>query len=156
MTGEAPWTATPLQATDADIFVALSEAFNLEDGHPLSARASAAARVLAHGDPMARGWLVRERTKGSIAGYVVLSLSFSVEHGGRDAIIDEIYVLPDWRGRGLGRWLLAFAEEQARMLGVQTLHLEVERDNSRARKLYHSFGFDSLDRILMSKDLCSN
>jgi len=55
--------------------------------------------------------------------------------------IHDLAVLPDWRGRGVGRALLAAAEERARGEGCCKLTLEVQEDNARARGLYVSFGF---------------
>ena len=58
--------------------------------------------------------------------------------------IHDLAVLPDWRGRGVGRRLLAAAEDRARQRGCCKLTLEVQDDNGRARALYLSFGFSDL------------
>jgi GNAT superfamily N-acetyltransferase len=55
--------------------------------------------------------------------------------------IHDLAVLPDWRGKGVGRALLAGAETRARQEGCCKLTLEVQEDNVRARGLYESFGF---------------
>jgi RimJ/RimL family protein N-acetyltransferase len=51
--------------------------------------------------------------------------------------------------------VLAFALAEAVVLGIQTLHLEVEIDNERARRVYRAAGFVENNRRLMSKRLCS-
>jgi GNAT superfamily N-acetyltransferase len=56
--------------------------------------------------------------------------------------IHDLAVLPPYRGRGIGRVLLAAAEEHARRSGCCKLTLEVQDDNKRARSLYQSFGFE--------------
>ena len=84
-------------------------------------------------------------------GYVVLTLGFSLEYHGRDAFIDELYLLPEWRGQGVGRRVLEFIEVEAAVLGIYALHLEVERGNSRAQTLYQKFGFRDQQRLLMTK-----
>src|SRR5215216_5226583 len=45
-----------------------------------------------------------------VAGYVVITFGFSVEFRGRDALIDELFVKDEFRGRGLASAALRFAE----------------------------------------------
>ena len=80
----------------------------------------------------------------------MLSLGFSIEHGGRDGFIDDLYLVPAARGMGLGRALLAFAVGEAEKLGIRMLHLEVEPGNDRAHDLYRRNGFTESGRRLMS------
>ena len=55
--------------------------------------------------------------------------------------IHDIAVLPDRRGRGIGRRLLEAVAEHGRRLGCCRLTLEVREDNAEAKGLYRSFGF---------------
>ena len=55
--------------------------------------------------------------------------------------IHDLAVLPEWRGRGVGRALLEGVEALARSEGCGKLTLEVLEENERARGLYASFGF---------------
>lgn len=55
--------------------------------------------------------------------------------------IHDIVVHRDWRGRGVGQALLAFAEEQARALGCCKLTLEVLSGNAVAMCAYERAGF---------------
>jgi GNAT superfamily N-acetyltransferase len=56
--------------------------------------------------------------------------------------VHDLAVVPELRGKGVGRALLAGVEERARARGCCKLTLEVQDDNARARHLYASFGFD--------------
>lgn len=56
--------------------------------------------------------------------------------------IHDLAVLPEYRGKGVGRALLAAAEQHARQRGCCKLTLEVQEDNARARALYRRFGFE--------------
>jgi len=56
--------------------------------------------------------------------------------------IHDLAVLPQHRGRGVGRALLLAAEERARQKGCCRLTLEVRDDNAAARALYRRCGFD--------------
>jgi GNAT superfamily N-acetyltransferase len=55
--------------------------------------------------------------------------------------IHDLAVMPEQRGRGIGRALLAAAEERAVARGCCKLTLEVQDGNRRARGLYESVGF---------------
>lgn len=55
--------------------------------------------------------------------------------------VHDLAVLPGYRGRGIGRALLAAAEARALAAGCCKLTLEVREDNQRARALYHARGF---------------
>ena len=138
-------------AADVDSLLALARAFHAEDGHALSPAGAAALVEVARGEPLARCWLARRA--GVAIGYVVLSLGYSIEHGGRDGIIDDLYLVPAARGAGHGRALLDFAVCEAAKLGIRMLHLEVEPDNRRARRLYRENGFAESERRLMSRRL---
>lgn len=84
-------------------------------------------------------------------GYLVVTFGFSLEFGGRDAFVDELYVADDARGRGLGNEALRVAEDACREAGIGALHLEVEHVNHRARALYERSGYRAHDRHLMTK-----
>jgi len=74
-------------------------------------------------------------------GYFVLGYGFSLEFGGQDAFLDELYVKPDFRGKGIGKRAVANATEIARSLGLGALHLEVNSENTVAQRLYRRAGF---------------
>ena len=52
------------------------------------------------------------------------------------AFLDDFYVRPVHRGRGVGSAAIALLLEQARQLGVRAVHLEVGRDNAAAQAVY--------------------
>jgi ribosomal protein S18 acetylase RimI-like enzyme len=85
------------------------------------------------------------------AGYVILTLGFSFEYGGRDGFIDELYIEEKYRRQGLGRRAMEFVEERARELGVNAIHLEVDHGNEAAIELYRRTGYSDNRRYLMTK-----
>ena len=126
-------------------------AYYLEDGHTFREdRQPAALAAVVTGEPLARAWLIRLEARP--VGYVVLTLTFSVEAGGREACVDEFYLIPEVRNQGLGRRALALVEAKARDLAVQRIFLEVQRGN-RVIGLYRRAGYVDHDRFLMSKFL---
>ena len=55
--------------------------------------------------------------------------------------ISDLSILPEFRGRGLGRQLLAAVERRARELGCCRVTLEVQENNRSARRMYEAYGF---------------
>jgi len=109
-------------------------------------RESAIGRLLA--DASLGGiWLVL--ADGELAGYIALCRGFSIEFDGFDAFVDEFYLEPEFRGRGIGRFALEAIEAEAGRRQINALHLEVARDNRRAQRLYRSVGFEARDKYLL-------
>ncbi|QUJ77544.1 GNAT family N-acetyltransferase [Sulfitobacter albidus] len=87
-------------------------------------------------------------------GYVVITFGWSVEYGGLDAIIDELYVRPGVRGRGIASEALHAVPRALAGGGLRAIHLEVDRDNPAALALYRRAGFTPRDGYMfMSKPL---
>jgi ribosomal protein S18 acetylase RimI-like enzyme len=97
-----------------------------------------------------QGQAVLILSDGKVAGYMVITLGCSLEFGGTFALLDEIYVWPEYRGRGLGAAAIGFTKEFCRQRGFKAVRLEVQRDNAMAQRLYRKAGFFAHDRELMS------
>jgi len=90
---------------------------------------------------------------GLAIGYLALVWGFSLEFGGRDAFVDELYVVPEWRGRGIGSALIEAAEVACADAGAMALHLVAERSNAGAHRLYGRLGFTGYEKSLLTKRL---
>ena len=141
-------------ATTADLAVvlALLRDFYAEDGATYDAEADAALTALLADPSLGRVVLVIDEA-GLAVGYVVVAFGYSLEFRGKDAFVDELYVAPTHRGRGLGREALRAAESCGHESGIRALHLEVRPDNDKARRLYASAGYKDREYYLMSKKL---
>ena len=95
----------------------------------------------------------RLRADGADVGYAVIVWSYSLEYGGLEAVLDELYLAPAARGSGLGRELMQHVTQAARDAGAVVLRLETERDNESARAFYTRLGFETLDRVLLMQIL---
>jgi GNAT superfamily N-acetyltransferase len=109
------------------------------------------ARAL--GDPrLMSGWIAR--MKGEAVGYLLAVYVFSLEHLGLTAEIDEFFVLPSARSRGIGEELLRLAEAEFVRRGCTNVALQLDRGNDRARVFYRAHGYDGragydlLDKML--------
>ena len=88
-----------------------------------------------------------------ILGYGIVVFGYSIEFGGIDAFVDELYVVPSHRGRGIGTRILAGLEDAAKAGGSLCAHLEVDVDNAGALELYARLGYKAHQRHLMTKRL---
>ena len=79
--------------------------------------------------------------EGKTAGYALLVNTWSQEAGGKAVWIDEIYVLPEYRGRGIAK---DFFAQLKQLVPAARYRLEIEPDNARAEALYRSVGFEAL------------
>ena len=77
----------------------------------------------------------------NLIGYLLAVYVFSLEHHGLTAEIDEFYVEPACRSRGVGSSLLKAAERAAVDVGCTNLSLQLADGNHRAREIYLRHGF---------------
>lgn len=56
-------------------------------------------------------------------------------------ILNDLFVAPEARGRGVGRRLMEAAREQAQQAGVVALALATEKNNTMAKALYEALGY---------------
>jgi len=135
---------------DLALTVSMMRQFYQEEGYPFVASAAEHAARLLMSDP-AFGRFCLLTLDGVIAGYLVVTFGFSLEFLGRDAFVDELFVLPEFRGQGIGTQALQFAEVVCKETGVRALHLEVEFKKNRTHLLYERAGFRDHERHLMTK-----
>jgi ribosomal protein S18 acetylase RimI-like enzyme len=76
-------------------------------------------------------------------GLAVLRFRRSIWTPGLECYLAELYVAPALRGQGLGRALMRAAVELARERGADYLDLVTGEDDTAARSLYESLGFDN-------------
>ncbi|WP_136066612.1 GNAT family N-acetyltransferase [Modicisalibacter radicis] len=97
-------------------------------------------------------YLVHHST--TVVGYIAVCFGFSIEFEGRDAFIDEMYIALTYRNKGYGREALDTLKLVMRSMDVKALHLEVDRGNEKAQRLYSAVGFESREKyFLMSSVL---
>ena len=127
--------ATPEDARDA---ARLLHDFNTEFSEPTPSADVLAPRVR---DMLASGELTILLAGAEPDGLAQLRYRRSVWTGALDAYLEELYVVPDRRGRGIGRALLEATLATAREAGATRIELGAEEDDTAARALYESCGF---------------
>jgi ribosomal protein S18 acetylase RimI-like enzyme len=79
-------------------------------------------------------------------GFAQLRFRPWVYSSGLHSYLEELYVVPELRGNGLGRSLLESAMETARGEGAEQMELGTSEDDVAARSLYESAGFSNRER----------
>jgi GNAT superfamily N-acetyltransferase len=97
-------------------------------------------------DP-ARGDILLASVDGRAVGIAVLAYSWTLEHGGLSCWLDELYVEPALRSKGIGRAMLRSAMEHVKARGAAAIDLEVVEGHERAANLYVREGFRRRDRV---------
>jgi len=87
----------------------------------------------------------------NVAGYSIIIQHWSNEYGGTILLIDELYVKPAARNRGLGRDFFETLRRD-RPWQARTMILEVARSNPQAQRFYKRLGFKEKGNILMTLD----
>ena len=125
---------------DLDRLLPLVEAFHADQGIALDdATRRAALQPLLDGSPHGAVYLAGPRR--APIGYIIIAFGWSVELGGMDGFVDEFFIRPGVRGRGIGSEILNALPRALAGAGLRALHLEVARDNTRARALYEKLRF---------------
>lgn len=141
-------TVRPLQGPDLDNgFLEVIQSFR-----PCS---------LTHGDA---GSILRERIRRGLLAYVaechgriVGTASLLIDHkfinnGGKVAILEDVIVLPEYQGRGVGTQLMAAAQEKAVELGCYKICLYCSAELVR---YYERLGFNQTD-LFMRRDVAAD
>lgn len=87
-------------------------------------------------------------------GYIVISFGWSLEFGGMDGFVDELFIREGVRNRGIASEVLATLPRALADAGLKALHLEVAQDAEDTRRLYARAGFRPRDQYqLMTRSL---
>ena len=89
-------------------------------------------------------WLIKK--SDHLIGYVVVCFSYSIELGGREVVIDELYIEAHERGMGVGAEILGRLKEHMCTHNIVAIQLEVDQRNERANSLYVQSGFSYRDK----------
>ena len=76
-----------------------------------------------------------------LVGYAILAFLWSNEFGGDFVEVDELFVSPSYRSRGIGSMFFQWLEDEFHGEAV-ALGLQVAQTNDRAFEFYQRMGFD--------------
>ena len=144
----------PARRDDVTALATLMVEFYEEAGFALSDDAAAHGFTCLLDDPrLGETWVVEQ--DGIPVGYLVLTFGFSMEFGGMRGFVDDFFVRPGARGRGLGGAALDTIRRACGERGIRALLVETGPDDHRARPLYARAGFEANGRVFLSQALAS-
>jgi GNAT superfamily N-acetyltransferase len=126
---------------DAGTVAELLDAFNREYDTPTPGSAALTVRLqrlLAGGDVVA---LLAGEPAIAVA---LVTMRSNVWYDGPVALLDELYVAPEYRGHGIGAGLLANIEDVARQRGVELIEINVDGGDTDARRFYERHGYTNI------------
>lgn len=146
MRNAAPGDVAPL--------VELMAEFYAEAGYELNRRhaAEAFAELLAN-EQFGRIWLMEEDSEP--AGYLVLTLGYSMEYGGLSGWVEDLFVRAPFRNRGLAKAAMQAMREYCVARAVRVVSVEVGGSNDAAQQVYRRAGFLENDRQLLTLELAT-
>jgi GNAT superfamily N-acetyltransferase len=132
------WSPRLATVDDADEIAQLLHDFNTEFGEPTPDVAVLAARL--------RGLLSRDTTFAIIAGEPAVALALvtlrsNVWYEGRVALLDEMYVVPQLRSRGIGSAIIQQLMATSRGTGIDLIEINVDEGDTDAQRFYERHGF---------------
>ena len=140
-----------IETKDREIYLAMAKAFYESDAvlqNVPKEHFEKTFDLLLEGTPYAKGYLFEEN--GKVQGYALLAITYSQEAGGEVVWVEEIYLLPESRGKGYAHKFFAFLEKE--FPNARRFRLEVEKENERAVKLYTALGFTFFPYDQMKKE----
>lgn len=137
---------------DEAAYLEMTDIFHNSDAvlHPIDKdnyRSTFAAALAC--DTYVDGFIIENES--CVCGYAIVSLQYATEVGGLCAWIEELYVSPSERGKGLGNEFLRFIKKFYSGK-VKRFRLEVEEENAGAVRLYKKHGFCFLPYRQMIND----
>lgn len=99
------------------------------------------------------GDVVIATEKNEIVGMVILLYTISTALGSIVAILEDMVVAENMRGKGVGTKILNFAVNLANSKGCQRITLLTDHDNTKAQKFYNAHGFNRSSMIAYRKSL---
>ncbi len=136
---------------DDERLLSLMARYHEERGLPYDDdhRAAVAAPLL-EGSPLGAVWLIGPQR--APLGYVLVTFGWSVRLGGMVGWIDEVFIRPSVRSRGIGTEVLHTVAVSLGQAGLRALQVRVD-DDARLAKFCTKVGFDSTDDQRIMTDL---
>lgn len=138
---------------DAPRLLTLIAAFHAEAGIKRSDEQRDDTLIpLLKGSPHGAAWLFGPAKAAT--GYTIITFGWSLEMGGLNAFIDELYIRPSVRKRGIASEVLMAISSSLASAGVKALHSEIDDKNDTTQRLYARAHFKLCDRFsLMTRIL---
>lgn len=144
----------PAKKEDAPDLVEFNQAMALEtEGKRLDGKVLKSG-VEAVFEDEKKGFYVVADNAGKIVGGLMVTFEWSDWRDRWFWWIQSVYILPEFRGRGIYRRLAGFVREKAIEKGdVTGIRLYVEQENTRAQKVYEKLGMEKSHYLMYEENL---
>jgi GNAT superfamily N-acetyltransferase len=88
-----------------------------------------------------QSWILVVEQEGRLVGFSQLYPMFSSVSVHRLMVLNDLFVVTEKRGTGLGRALISASQRLAKEMGFETMTIATEKGNAKARQLYPEIGF---------------
>jgi GNAT superfamily N-acetyltransferase len=133
------WTIRAATPEDAAAVVALIHRLNVEEGGPPGSMSEDDFRALGFGARPRFRTLLAEAA-GQVQGYALYFPSYDTEFGAKGFYLQDLYVLPEARGDGIGRALMAAVARACQADGGCYLFWNALERNRAGRAFYRRIG----------------
>lgn len=132
----------------------LAELFTLEnDFRPDREKQLRGLRLILDNPALGRLFVLRDQ--GRVAGMANVLITVSTAEGCRVAVLEDVIVRNEYRGKGLGRRLVEQVLWWAKAEGMTRVTLLADRDNEAALAFYRKLGFDRSQMVVLRRRLVS-
>jgi len=149
MAGQAPCTVRPARPDDTPVLCLLKWQFALGEGATFVVRATREDWMRDMFGPDARLAAVVAEAGGTVVGMAIITRRYCAGWVGPLFAVDDVFVVPDHRGRGIGLALVAGAAQYAVEHGAPFIELTVREDNEQALRLYRRAGFERVPGVTL-------
>ena len=129
----------PATAADAPLLARMLHDFNTEFGDPTPGTEVLARRVATYVEDGRKQFLLGGHAEE--IGFAQVSFNPSIWSDEPVGLLEELYVVPDRRGEGVGRELMEAVLSLARERGAAGMEVITGESDEAARALYESVGF---------------
>ncbi|MBC2932284.1 GNAT family N-acetyltransferase [Nocardioides sp. zg-1228] len=98
--------------------------------------------------------VLAEDTSDLAVGFALVTLRPAIWYDGPVAQLEELYVVPALRSRGVGTRILALCRDLARDLGSPEMHINVDEVDTDTRRFYERHGFATIEEGSEHRMLC--
>ena len=137
---------------DIPALIGLMAEFYGESGYPLPEKSARAAFTTLLSDSQLGAVYVASDGDEPV-GHIVLTVGFSMEYGALRGFVDDLFVRPAARGRGVAGALIDAVVADCVARGVRALLVEVGAENDSGRRTYDKAGFVDAGRMLLARPL---
>ena len=100
-----------------------------------------------------RGCVLVAEAAGEVVGMCTGQVTISTAEGGPALLVEDVVIMEQWRGKGVGRLLMERLGMWAKEQGIERLQLLADRNNGPALDFYAGLGWQGTALVCLRKNL---